>query len=195
MKIKSIVIGLVGMMILGMTGCSLPFGQKENETTPDEVEVISVDVDTSTPNITTMNKAEILNMTADEVKKSVETYLPSYKTIYKIDENKTMTDSDWLSLRNIICIQFYGNDTLSSAESSDSTNTDENAIYYSPTRESIQNMSAVEFGEYLNGLYTYMYGEDYLVKNNLDFKTYDEKTLLELKQNFVNSIAVDTSNK
>lgn len=190
-KKRLFLICLTGVM-LGTTACTLPFGNKADDTVEDEIEVISVDVDTSIPNITTMNKSEILSMTADEVKASVETYLPSYKSIYQIDENKTMTDTDWLSLRNIICIQFYGSDTLSTAESADTSNDDENAIYYSPSRESIQNMTTTEFGAYLNGLYTYMYGDEYLPKNNLDFTTYDEATLQQLKQNFVNSIAVDT---
>lgn len=183
---------LTGIMI-GTTACTLPFNKDTDVEDTDEVEVISVDVNTDIPNITTMNKSEILSMSAKEVKDSVETYLPSYKEIYKIDTNKTMTDDDWLSLRNIICIQFYGNDTLSTAESADTDNTDENAIYYSPTRKSIENMSTLEFGTYLNGMYTYMYGEDYLKKNNLDFTTYDEKTLQELKKNFINSIPEETT--
>ena len=83
-----------------------------------------------------MSKSKILSLSASEVKQSVETYLPNYRTIYKISNSKVMTDEDWLNLRDIICIQFYGNATLDTTSSSNST--DNNAKYYNPDKESIK---------------------------------------------------------
>lgn len=180
-KRMSVILCTSILLIASLSGC----GTKE-EIPEDEVEVISVNVDEDVPNITELSKSKILTMSASEVKQSVETYLPNYRTIYKISDSKVMTDDDWLSLRDIICIQFYGNATLDTVSSSNST--DENAKYYNPDKESIQKMSATEFATYMNGLYTYMYGNDYLKNNNIDFTQYDEAKINILKQDFLNNL-------
>jgi hypothetical protein len=177
--IISCILGISTMML--MTGCG-----RQTEEPQDEIEVISVNIDEDTPNITEMSKSKILSLSASEVKQSVETYLPNYRTIYKISNSKVMTDEDWLNLRDIICIQFYGNATLDTTSSSNST--DNNAKYYNPDKESIKKMSASEFATYMNGLYTYMYGKDYLTSNNIDFTQYSEDKINILKQDFLNNL-------
>lgn len=185
-KLLSLIM-LIGVTI-SVTGCSLNFNRNKEEAPSDAVQVISVEVDESVPNITDLSKAEILGLTASDVKKSVETYLPSYRTIYKIDDNKTMTDADWLSLRDIICTQFYGDAKLGTATAQVGFDDDKNAIYYAPVKSSIEAMSLVEFGNYLNGLYTYMYGDQYLTKAGIDFKTYNADVLQSLKTDFLRSL-------
>lgn len=49
-------------------------------------------------------------------------------------------------------------------------------------------MSASEFATYMNGLYTYMYGKDYLTSNNIDFTQYSEDKINILKQDFLNNL-------
>lgn len=183
-KIK-IALCITTLSLISLTGC----GTKE-ATVEDEIEVISVNINEDIPNITELSKSKILAMNASEVKESVETYLPNYRTIYKINSNKVMTDEDWLSLRDIICIQFYGNATIDTVSSS---NSDENAKYYNPDKESINKMSSAEFASYMNGLYTYMYGKDYLKNNNINFTQYDDAKINILKQDFLNSL--DKTNK
>ena len=48
----------------------------------------------------------------------------------------------------------------------------------------LKKMSASEFATYMNGLYTYMYGKDYLTSNNIDFTQYSEDKINILKQDF-----------
>ena len=180
---KRILISMLIISCLCFMGCQ----KKQEEINDDETEVISVNVNNNIKNITELSKSEILSMSAEEVKSSVETYLPNYRNIYKIDSNKVMTDNDWINLRNIICIQFYGSASLNTAEG-DSSYQDANAKYYAPTKESIEKLSLQEFAVYMNELYTYMYGQNYLATNNIDFTKYDETQLTTLKQEFIASI-------
>lgn len=189
MKKRAIVFSLLAITTISMTGCSFNFGREKEDVVEDTVNVITVEVDENTPNITEMSKSEILAMTSEDVKKSIETYLPSFRSIYKISENRTMTDDDWISLRNIICTQFYGDAKLGTATPEIGYEDDKNAIYYAPTKASIEAMSLAEFGAYLNGLYTYMYGDNYLSTANIDFTTYDAATLQQLKTEFLQGLS------
>ena len=184
MKSKLFVILTVVAGILSLSGC-----KKEVPKTEDTTEVISVIIDENVPDITEMNKAEIMAMTAGDVKKSVETYLPNYKSIYKIDDNKVMSDNDWLTLRDIICIQLYGTTKLGEASVSDNNlANDPNAIYYAPSKASIEAMSTGEFAVYMNNMYIYYYGEDYLIKNNIDFTKQNDETLQTEKKKLLDTL-------
>ena len=103
---KKIIITMLMISCLGLYGC----GNKEEAVVePTEViEEFTVNRNSDIPNIIELSKTEILAMTAEEVKASVEEYLPNYRTTYKISSTREMSNEDWLQLRDIICIQLYG---------------------------------------------------------------------------------------
>lgn len=164
MKKRLLVIASLSLLLFTAVGC----GREEvEETEKVETQTISIKID-DIPNIMEMSKEELLAMKPKEVKASVEAYLPNYRETYKIDENTEMTDEKWLLLRDIICTQLYGSSTIE-AEANEEFSEDANAIYYAPTYESIEAMPLEEFRKYLNGMYAYYYGEEYLTQNGMDF--------------------------
>lgn len=186
---------LISMLLILV--CALFAGcGKEKEVEPEATEVveeISVVKDASIPNIIELSRTEILAMSATEVKASVEEYLPNYRATYKIDADREMTDEDWLQLRNIICIQLYG--SLLDGEPSEveaDFSDDPDAIYYAPTVQAIEEMDLENFAVYLNNMYTYYYGDDWLKENNLDFTTLNEQQLLEQKQKLIDTLSGQT---
>lgn len=184
---KHIIKLLLIMACISMIGCG-----KEEVVEPESTEIIeeiSVTKDSSIPNIIELSKSEILSMTAEEVKDSVEEYLPNYRTTYKIDVNREMSEEDWLQLRDIICIQLYG--SLLDGEPAEveaDFSDDPDAIYYAPTVESIEEMDLENFAVYLNNMYAYYYGDNWLEENNLDFTKQDEQFLLDQKQELIKTL-------
>lgn len=186
MKFKKIaLVLLVATLSLSiMTGC----GKNEDEVIEETetVETFEVTKNSDIPNIAELSKAEILAMTAEEVKESVEEYLPNYKEIYIIDDDYEMTDDDWLELRDLICIQLYGS-ALEGVpdEVQEDYSSDPDSIYYAPTVESIEKMSLSDFAVYMNDLSTYYYGDDFLETNGLDFTTMSDEQLMEQKNDLI----------
>ena len=169
---------------ISLTACS------NEEEVEDYNETITTEIDSSVPNITEMSKIEILAMSAEDVQKSVETYLPNYRTIYKIDENKEMSNQDWLNLASIICLQLYGSTTVESEVSADeTTETSENDIYLNPTYNDIEPMSLSEFAAYMNTSIDVQYGAEYREKNEIDYTTMSDEELQELKNDLLETLA------
>lgn len=187
MKKRIIISSIISILVISsLVGCN----NKKNENIEHTTEVISVEIDKNTPNITEMTKEEILSLSAEQVKLSVETYLPSYKTIYKINENRVMSNDDWLLLRDIICIQFYGDTKLGEPGTTIETD-DPDAIYYAPNVEDLEIMGPKEFAIYLNNAYKYLYGNI-----ETDFTTLDEESILQLQAEFIKNLKEnDTLNK
>lgn len=179
---------LILTLAVSMTACG-----KEPESTADSTEVIeeiSVEKDSSIPNISSLSREEILAMTAAEVKASVEEYLPNYRATYKIDEAREMTEEDWLQLRDIICIQLYGSLLDGTPdEVEDNFSDDPDAIYYAPTAEAIEAMDLADFAVYLNNMYAYYYGSEYLAENQIDFTAQDEQLLQEQKTKLIETLS------
>ena len=179
MKRRIISLVLFGVIlvssIVSMTAC----GSKEEEPT-NHTEKITTEIDASIPNITEMTKAEILSLSAEEIKQSVENYLPNYRTIYKIDENRKMSDEDWKSLATIICIQLYGSATIENAESEDG-NSENHDIYTAPTYDDIYPMTLKEFAIYMNKAVDTQYGEEYRTENEIDYTTLTDEELQSQK--------------
>ncbi len=168
--------------IVSMTAC----GSKEEEPTA-YTETITTEIDPSVPNITEMTKAEILSLSADEIKQSVENYLPNYRTIYKIDENREMTDKDWKSLATIICIQLYGSATIENSESEES-DTESHDIYVAPTYDDIYPMTLKEFALYMNKAVDTQYGEEYRTENEIDYTKLTDEELQSQKDALLDTL-------
>ncbi len=173
---------IVVTSFVGFVGCG-----KEEEAPVAETETIEVDIDTSIPNITEMSKAEILSLSAEEIKESVENYLPNYKAIYKIDESHQMTNTDWENLAAIICIQLYGSATIESEtdSSADEGVTEEADIYSAPTYQDIEPMTLSDFAVYMNTAIDKQYGENYRGENNIDYTTMSEEDLQKEKDDLL----------
>lgn len=168
MKKRLLILASLSLLLFTAVGC----GKEEvEETETAEVQTISVEID-GIPNMMEMTKEELLAMTPEEIKASVEAYLPNYRETYKIDKDTKMTDDKWKSLRDIICTQLYGSATIE-AEANENFSDDANAIYYAPTYESIEAMPLNEFRTYLNGMYAYYYGDEYIIENNINFNSED----------------------
>lgn len=168
MKKRLLILASLSLLLFTAVGC----GREEvEETETAEVQTISVEID-GIPNMMEMTKEELLAMTPEEIKASIEAYLPNYRETYKIDKDTKMTDDKWKSLRDIICTQLYGSATIE-AESNENFSDDANAIYYAPTYESIEAMPLNEFRTYLNGMYAYYYGDEYIIENNINFNSED----------------------
>lgn len=168
MKKRLLILASLSLLLFTAVGC----GREEvEETETAEVQTISVEID-GIPNMMEMTKEELLAMTPEEIKASVEAYLPNYRETYKIDKDTKMTDDKWKSLRDIICTQLYGSATIE-AEANENFSDDANAIYYAPTYESIEAMPLNEFRTYLNGMYAYYYGDEYIIENNINFNSED----------------------
>lgn len=186
MKKKLITLMLV-LSCVGLVGCG-----REEEAEPEATEVvenISVERNTEIPNIVQMAKEDILAMTAEEVQASVEEYLPSYRRTYKIADDRVMSTEDWLQLRDIICIQMYGSLLDGKpAEVEDVFGDDPDAIYYAPTVESIEEMDLQNFAVYLNNMYTYYYGEDWLRENQMDFTVQSDEVLAAQKEELIKTL-------
>lgn len=163
---------------------------KKVETPTEEVLNVEVDEEVATP--FDITKDELLAMDAAQVKEMVETYLPNYRTQYKIAEDKVMTDEDWLSLRDAICLNLYKSLRPDKTEESEPVTdiysgldtSDPNWIYIAPTAEYIEGLSTAEFAEYMNGLYAYEVssGDCEEEASEIDFRTLEEEILKELQE-------------
>lgn len=144
-----------------------------------------------------ITKEILLTMPLEDLKKFVEKYLPGYRETYHIDEDVILTDEDWESLRHLIALSLFNNDTLDSESATDITleeskiNTDkefiendENSKYYAPDLNEIESMSLKTFAEYLNGMAVYYKGEN----ENIDFTQLDNESLQELKNEYIESL-------
>lgn len=153
---KKIVLALVSAaVLLSLAGC-----RKEPEPEPVQ-ETVVVEIDDSIRNPMELTKDELLELTAPEIKEMVEAYLPNYRYVYKIDENHVMTDSDWLSLRDVICLSLYGSLRPEIEPEPEPVVyegvdvTDPDWIYYAPTLDYIEGLDDEGFIQYLNGLFEY----------------------------------------
>ena len=180
---KRIVSILLLLTIVCTSLVSLAACGKEEPVEEAYEETVEVEVNSDVPNITEMSKAEILSLTPAEIKESVETYLPNYKEIYRI--NKDMTDDDWKALASIICVQLYGSATI---ESTASTEEEVNDIYTTPTYADIEPMTLSDFAVYMNTAIDKEYGETYRTENNIDYTTLSEEQLQEEKDNLLKTL-------
>ncbi len=106
MKKRICILLSLGLILTSITGCSFPFGKAQDK---DMVQVVQeVAVPEGETSIYDMSKNEILALSAEEVEHIVTTQLPNYRKTFKIDEDRVMSESDWLSIREIICLQLFG---------------------------------------------------------------------------------------
>ena len=180
---KKIVSVLLLLTIVSTSLVSFAACGKEEPVEEAYEETVEVEVNSDVPNITEMSKAEILSLSPAEIKESVETYLPNYKEIYRI--NKDMTDDDWKALASIICVQLYGSATIESTAPSDG---EENDIYSTPTYADIEPMTLSDFAVYMNTSIDKEYGEEYRVENNIDYTTLSDEQLQEEKNNLLETL-------
>ncbi len=191
---KRIVCALLSVLAL----CSLA-GCGKKEPTYVQKETITVSINTAAKAPTEYSQEEFEKLTAAEVKEMVETYLPNYRNVYQIEEDRVMTDDDWLNLKDLMYYQLYGvflyseeAVALSDVDFSkpgeimgyDGTYLDPNWIYYAPCPEFINQLSDYDFGRYMNGLMAYgnqdMGSNDFTTLEHDDLEILREKVLTEL---------------
>lgn len=144
-----------------------------------------------------ITKEILLTMSLEDLKIFVEKYLPGYRETYHIDADKVLTDEDWESLRHLIALSLFNNDSLDSEEAKEITleeskiNTDKeyiendkNSKYYAPDLNEIESMSLKAFAEYLNEMSIYYKGEN----ESIDFTQLDNESLQELKDEYIESL-------
>lgn len=185
---KKILFILCSILCLSFIGC----GEEEVIVIPDTVEEIIVTVDSSSTikSPIDMTKEELLSLNAQEIQEMIEIYLPNYRDAYGIDEDRVLTDGDWLELRDYIYYQIYGeiapSQPIEVEETIEIDTSDPNWIYYSPTVEFLTNMTTEEFAEYMNGMSQY-----YGVEEEVDFTQYDEEKLNSIRETTIQELAVD----
>lgn len=203
MKKGIIFAGLLALNIGLIAGC----GKKEPEA-PTTKETISVSINTSVKAPNAMSKDELLALSPAAIKEMVETYLPNYRAIYNIPDDKEMTDEDYISLRDLICDQLYGVEmTVENDEHTSNVNTsgidfshpdkivgddgsylDPNWIYYAPCEEYVAGLTDDRFKEYLLDLMKY-WNKDDITEENL--KNLDEDTLDSLRKMVYDDFCVE----
>lgn len=191
MSKKAVLTALIFMMAL--SGC----GKKES--TYVQKETITVSINTAAKAPTEYTQEEFAELTAAEVKEMVETYLPNYRNVYQIEEDRVMTDEDWLNLKDLMYYQLYDTflyseeaEALSDVDFSkpgeimgdDGTYLDPNWIYYAPCPEFINQLSDYDFGRYMNGLMAF--GNQDMGEN--DFTTLEHDDLEILREKVLNEL-------
>jgi hypothetical protein len=191
---------LIAAMVL-LTICSTGCGKKEEIAEEEVVEYIAgaEEEETEAANPITATKDELLSMSAKEIEEMITTHLPNWRSYFKIDDDKVMTDDDWYQVRDILCLQLYGSliSDEEEKEASEAETTEEflesvgvdpedpDWIYTAPTADYINSLSTEEFGAYLNGYYTYLQPD---AEKLPDFTTLSDEDLEEARAMILQNI-------
>ncbi len=123
------------------------------------------------PLLTDLTMQTLYDMPEGDFRKLVEVRLPNYRSVYKIDDDRELTDADWAEIRSFFGYQLFGKEYIryehtrkrttdsaahEAAKITASSDYGEDAIYLTPTLEYIQSMSTEEYAEYLNGMQEFL---------------------------------------
>jgi hypothetical protein len=184
-------LGILCIFSLAACGRGSDADSTEAEAT-ETTETIQVSVaEEDGPLLKDMTREDLNALTAEEIQELVEAQLPNYRDIFIIDEDREMSEDDWLLLRDLLVYQMYGaeettEDTTSQSSVSSSvlsSEDDPDRIYFAPTVDEINAMSTQEFAEYLNSMCAY-----YNTGTDIDFTTLDENTIEERRAALIESI-------
>lgn len=181
---KKVFVTLISMLFaLSLCAC----GEEVTESTQaQETEMIAVTVDATAVNMTELSKAELLALTPEEIQKSIETYLPDYRSVYGIAEDYVMTDEDWSILRDAICLEIYGSlSQETEVQVMDDFSDDPNAIYYAPSIASLEAMDTTSFALYMNNMNLYYGGSA-----EVDFTQESEEFLEQTRQDLIAQLKI-----
>lgn len=113
--------------------------------------------------ITSLTKDEFVALTWEQVRDFTEIYLPNYRTIYGISEERVMEQTDWENLKEIMFWQLFGQtyseytrvgNVYSDIEIEEET-FGADWIYVTPTREYLDSLTKEDFGVYIDNFYAY----------------------------------------
>lgn len=189
------------VLIAALFATLLVAGCGESEPTYEQREVISVSINTNAKNPMEYTPEEFRELSLEEIKEMIETYLPNYKNVYGIEASREMTDEDWFQLKDLMYFQLYG-DVLYSYDDAlsdgidftkpfeivgvDGGYLDPDWIYYAPCEQYIDTLNNFEFGKYMNGFMAYTNQN----AEGVDYTTLEVEMLDELRTDIKENLCV-----